>query len=87
MYIFAERLNPLNNYLFMEHTGEGGDRKQLTAFPNAFLYRTDTGKTVLETIFEDSCLPCAVAACDFGGTKSTTQRKRYGARKLILHFD
>jgi predicted transposase/invertase (TIGR01784 family) len=36
-----ERLNPLNDYLFMKYMGEPGDEVQLLAFLNAVLQKTD----------------------------------------------
>ncbi|MDR2691182.1 MAG: hypothetical protein LBB73_02635 [Dysgonamonadaceae bacterium] len=35
-----ERLNPLNDYLFMKYMGEKGDEEQLLAFLNAVLQKT-----------------------------------------------
>jgi predicted transposase/invertase (TIGR01784 family) len=44
----SERLNPLNDYLFMKCMGETGDEKQLMAFLNAVLEKT--GKNHIKTI-------------------------------------
>ncbi|MDR1914461.1 MAG: Rpn family recombination-promoting nuclease/putative transposase [Clostridiales bacterium] len=46
-----ERLNPLNDYLFMKYMGEKGDEEQLLSFLNAVLQRTDkNGITAVEII-------------------------------------
>jgi hypothetical protein len=34
-----ERLNPLNDYLFMKYMGEKGDEEQLTASPAADIFQ------------------------------------------------
>jgi hypothetical protein len=39
-----ERLNPLNDYLFLKYMGEKGDEEQLLAFLNAVLHRTGKDK-------------------------------------------
>jgi hypothetical protein len=43
-----ERLNLLNDYLFMKYMGEKGDEEQLTAFLNAVLQRT--GKSEISSV-------------------------------------
>jgi predicted transposase/invertase (TIGR01784 family) len=44
----TERLNPLNDYLFLKYMGEKGDEVQLQAFLNAVLQRT--GKDHLQSV-------------------------------------
>jgi predicted transposase/invertase (TIGR01784 family) len=48
-----ERLNPLNDYLFMKYMGEKGDEEQLIAFLNVVLQKTKRDKIVSVTILEN----------------------------------
>jgi predicted transposase/invertase (TIGR01784 family) len=49
-----ERLNPLNDFLFMKYMGEKGDEEQLTAFLNVVLSKTGRNKIVSVTILDKS---------------------------------
>jgi predicted transposase/invertase (TIGR01784 family) len=48
-----ERLDPLNDYLFMKCMGETGDEKELTAFLNAVLGKTCKNNIKTVTILEN----------------------------------
>jgi predicted transposase/invertase (TIGR01784 family) len=48
-----DRLNPLNDYLFMKYMGEKGDEEQLLAFLNVVLHKTGRDKITSVTILED----------------------------------
>ncbi|KAA6340352.1 hypothetical protein EZS27_011779 [termite gut metagenome] len=48
-----ERLNPLNDYLFLKYMGEKGDEEQLLAFLNAVLERTGKGEFASVEIIEN----------------------------------
>jgi predicted transposase/invertase (TIGR01784 family) len=48
-----ERLNPLNDYLFMKYMGEKGDEEQLLAFLNAVLQKTGRDRIVSVDIEEN----------------------------------
>ena len=43
-----ERLNPLNDFLFMKYMGEKGDEEQLLGFLNAVLQKT--GRNVIVSV-------------------------------------
>jgi predicted transposase/invertase (TIGR01784 family) len=60
MKILKEKLNPLNDFLFMKYMGEKGDEEQLTAFLNVVLKKTDKGKITSVTILEDRNLPADI---------------------------
>jgi predicted transposase/invertase (TIGR01784 family) len=49
----AERLNPLNDYLFLKIMGEKGDEEQLLGFLNAVLRRTRKDKLISVEILEN----------------------------------
>ncbi|MDR2020074.1 MAG: Rpn family recombination-promoting nuclease/putative transposase [Treponema sp.] len=49
----VERLNPLNDYLFLKIMGEKGDEEQLLGFLNAVLRRTGKDKLVSVEILEN----------------------------------
>jgi predicted transposase/invertase (TIGR01784 family) len=66
MEIFEERLNPLNDFLFMKYMGEKGDEEQLTAFLNVVLKKTGKDKITSITILEDKGL-----SADIIGNKSS----------------
>jgi predicted transposase/invertase (TIGR01784 family) len=51
--MFAERLNPLNDYLFFKVMGEKGDEEQLLGFLNAVLRRTGKNSLVSVEILEN----------------------------------
>jgi predicted transposase/invertase (TIGR01784 family) len=51
-----ERLNPLNDYLFLKYMGEKGDEEQLLAFLNVVLHRTGKGNIVSVAIVENKAL-------------------------------
>jgi predicted transposase/invertase (TIGR01784 family) len=51
-----EKLNLLNDYLFMKYMGEKGDEVQLTAFLNAVLQRTGKGGILSLDIVENKAL-------------------------------
>jgi predicted transposase/invertase (TIGR01784 family) len=51
-----ERLNPLNDYLFMKYMGEEGDEEQLISFLNAVLQKTDKGTIEAVKIRENRTL-------------------------------
>jgi predicted transposase/invertase (TIGR01784 family) len=55
-----ERLDPLNDYLFLKMMGEKGDEEQLLAFINAVLKRTGKGTLQSVKIVENKKLPAAV---------------------------
>ncbi|MDR1997222.1 MAG: Rpn family recombination-promoting nuclease/putative transposase, partial [Candidatus Margulisbacteria bacterium] len=52
----AERLNPLNDFLFMKYMGEKGDETQLLSFLNAVLKRTGQDKLQSVEILENKTL-------------------------------
>ncbi|MDR2048487.1 MAG: Rpn family recombination-promoting nuclease/putative transposase, partial [Treponema sp.] len=56
----AERLNPLNDYLFLKIMGEKGDEEQLLGFLNAVLKRTGKDKLVSVEIIENKIFPAEV---------------------------
>ena len=49
----TERLNPLNDFLFLKMMGEKGDEEQLLGFINAVLSRTGDNKLISVDILED----------------------------------
>ncbi|MDR1883220.1 MAG: Rpn family recombination-promoting nuclease/putative transposase [Prevotella sp.] len=51
--IIQERMNPLNDYLFMKYMGEKGDEEQLISFLNAVLQKTGRAGIVSVEILED----------------------------------
>ena len=55
-----ERLNPLNDYLFMKYMGEKGDEEQLLAFLNAVLQKTGRNGIVSVEIKEDRDLTAEI---------------------------
>jgi predicted transposase/invertase (TIGR01784 family) len=55
-----ERLNPLNDYLFMKTFGEKGDEEQLLAFLKSILKRTKRDNIVSVEILEDKTLTAEV---------------------------
>ncbi|MDR1895758.1 MAG: Rpn family recombination-promoting nuclease/putative transposase, partial [Prevotellaceae bacterium] len=48
-----ERMNPLNDYLFMKYMGEKGDEEQLISLLNAILQKTGMAEIVWVKICED----------------------------------
>jgi predicted transposase/invertase (TIGR01784 family) len=56
-----ERLNPLNDYLFLKVMGEKGDEEQLSAFLNAVLGREGEGALASVEILENRRMSAAVA--------------------------
>jgi predicted transposase/invertase (TIGR01784 family) len=61
-----ERLNPLNDYLFLKYMGEPGDEEQLQAFINAILQKTDKDRITSVKIEENKTL-----SADIIGDKSS----------------
>jgi hypothetical protein len=57
--MITERLNPLNDYLFLKYMGEKGDEEQLLSFLNAVLKRTGKGQLTSVEIVENKA-PVAV---------------------------
>ena len=55
-----EKLNLLNDYLFMKYMGEKGDEEQLTAFLNAVLQRTGKGEISSVNIIENKALAAEI---------------------------
>ena len=55
-----EKLNLLNDYLFMKYMGEKGDEEQLTAFLNAVLRRTGKGEISSVNIIENKALAAEI---------------------------
>ena len=55
-----EKLNLLNDYLFMKYMGEKGDEEQLTAFLNAVLQRTGKGEISSVNIIENKTLAAEI---------------------------
>ena len=55
-----ERLNPLNDYLFMKYMGEKGDEEQLLAFLNAVLQKTGRNGIVSVEIEGDRMLTAEI---------------------------
>jgi predicted transposase/invertase (TIGR01784 family) len=51
-----ERLNPLNDYLFLKYMGEKSDEEQLLAFLNAVLKKTGKGNLTAVKIIEDKTI-------------------------------
>ena len=56
----VERLNPLNDYLFLKIMGEKGDEEQLLGFLNAVLRRTGRDKLVSVEILENKTFTAEV---------------------------
>jgi predicted transposase/invertase (TIGR01784 family) len=56
----AERLNPLNDYLFLKVMGEKGDEEQLQGFLNAVLRRTGRDRLVSVEILENKTFTAEV---------------------------
>ncbi|MDR1858735.1 MAG: Rpn family recombination-promoting nuclease/putative transposase [Treponema sp.] len=54
---FPERLDPLNDYLFLRVMGEKGDEVQLLCFLNAVLGRTGDDRLASVEIIENKTLP------------------------------
>jgi hypothetical protein len=52
-----ERLNPLNDFIFLKIMGEKGDEVQLLAFINAVLKRTGKERLQSIEIIENKKLP------------------------------
>ena len=57
---FKNRLNPLNDYLFMKYMGEKGDEEQLAAFLNVVLQKTGKNRIKSVAILEDRRLSAAI---------------------------
>jgi predicted transposase/invertase (TIGR01784 family) len=55
-----ERLNPLNDYLFMKYMGEKGDEEQLIAFLNVVLQKTRKDKVASVTILENKFMSAEI---------------------------
>ena len=55
-----ERLNPLNDYLFLKYMGEKGDEEQLLAFLNAVLQKTGRNEIVSVEIEGDRMLTAEI---------------------------
>ncbi|MDR0613656.1 MAG: Rpn family recombination-promoting nuclease/putative transposase [Dysgonamonadaceae bacterium] len=55
-----ERLNPLNDYLFLKYMGEKGDEEQLLAFLNAVLQKTGRNRIVSVEIKENRKLTAEI---------------------------
>ncbi|MDR0725013.1 MAG: Rpn family recombination-promoting nuclease/putative transposase, partial [Prevotellaceae bacterium] len=60
-----ERLNPLNDFLFMKYMGEKGDEEQLLSFLQGVLQKTQKDKIVSITILENRLM-----SADIIGDKS-----------------
>jgi predicted transposase/invertase (TIGR01784 family) len=58
--VAIERLNPLNDYLFLKMMGEKGDEEQLTAFLNAVLKRPENKRIQSVEIRENRTLSAEV---------------------------
>ncbi|GHT53400.1 hypothetical protein AGMMS49982_16280 [Bacteroidia bacterium] len=56
----TERLNPLNDYLFLKYMGEKGDEVQLLAFLNAVLHRTGRNNLQSLEIIENRTLSAEI---------------------------
>lgn len=56
----SERLNPLNDYLFLKYMGEKGDEEQLLAFLNAVLQRTGKGNLQSIEIIESKTMTAEI---------------------------
>ncbi|GHU54065.1 hypothetical protein FACS189411_00020 [Bacteroidia bacterium] len=56
----SERLNPLNDYLFLKYMGEKGDEEQLLAFLNAVLQRTGKGNLQSIEIIESTTMTAEI---------------------------
>jgi predicted transposase/invertase (TIGR01784 family) len=55
-----EKLNLLNDYLFMKYMGEKGDEEQLIAFLNAVLERTGKGRILSVEIEENKAITAEI---------------------------
>ena len=55
-----ERLNPLNDYIFLKIMGEKGDEEQLLAFLNAVLRRPENQRLRSVEIIENKALPADI---------------------------
>ncbi|MDR0613117.1 MAG: Rpn family recombination-promoting nuclease/putative transposase [Dysgonamonadaceae bacterium] len=60
-----EKLNLLNDYLFMKYMGEKGDEEQLTAFLNAVLQKTGKGNISSVTIAENTTFSAEIIGGKF----------------------
>jgi predicted transposase/invertase (TIGR01784 family) len=58
--MFLERLNPLNDFLFLKIMGEKGDEEQLLAFLNAVLNRQDEKRLQSVEIIENKAIPADI---------------------------
>jgi predicted transposase/invertase (TIGR01784 family) len=61
----TERLNPLNDFLFLKYMGEKGDEVQLLAFLNAVLQRTGKDNLTSVEIIENKDLPAEIVGGKF----------------------
>ncbi|MDR1997054.1 MAG: Rpn family recombination-promoting nuclease/putative transposase, partial [Candidatus Margulisbacteria bacterium] len=57
----TERLNPLNDFLFMKYMGEKGDEKQLLSFLNAVLKHSGQAGLKAVEILENRTLTAEIA--------------------------
>jgi predicted transposase/invertase (TIGR01784 family) len=58
--MITERLNPLNDYLFLKYMGEKGDEEQLISFLNAVLTKTGKGKIKSVQILENRLMSAEI---------------------------
>ena len=70
-----ERLNPLNDYLFLKYMGEKGDEEQLLAFLNAVLQKTGKNGIVSVEIEENKTLTAEIIGdkCSILDLRATTK--------------
>jgi predicted transposase/invertase (TIGR01784 family) len=58
--VVTERLNPLNDYIFLKIMGEKGDEEQLLAFLNAVLKRPEKQRLQSLEIIENRAIPADI---------------------------
>jgi predicted transposase/invertase (TIGR01784 family) len=56
----SERLNPLNDFIFLKIMGEKGDEEQLLSFLNAVLNRPENQKLLAVEIIENKSIPADI---------------------------
>jgi predicted transposase/invertase (TIGR01784 family) len=61
VFMVSERLNPLNDYLFLKVMGEKGDEEQLLAFLNAVLRRDEKEAITSVEIIENRAVTAEIA--------------------------
>ncbi|MDR1058576.1 MAG: Rpn family recombination-promoting nuclease/putative transposase [Treponema sp.] len=76
----VERLNPLNDYLFLKIMGEKGDEEQLLSFLNAVLGRAGDQALLSIEIIEARTLTAGACFTGAGSIQSSLGRGRTTGR-------